>query len=85
MDSQAIDYQLIKDAVRHYIDEQELLKGYYDLYIKSGGYFLGNYYAFVLTNITNDKRIYEVIHTTNPETTTVTSYLQENDPIPYNK
>ena len=48
-------------------------------------YFLGNYSALVLTNVSSDKRIYEVLHTTNPETTTVTSYIQENDPIPYNK
>lgn len=85
MDSKVIDFQVIGAAVRHYIDEHELLKKGYSLYINSYEYFLGNYSALVLTNVSSDKRIYEVLHTTNPETTTVTSYLQENDPIPYNK
>lgn len=85
MDSKVIDYQVIGAAVHHYIDEHELLKKGYSLCINSYEYFLGNYSALVLTNVPSDKRIYEVLHTTNPETTTVTSYLQENDPIPYNK
>lgn len=84
-DYQVIDYQKIIAAVRYYIDKQELLKGNYGLYINSSESFLGTYHALVLTNVSSDKRIYEVIHTTNPENTTVTSYLQENNPISYNK
>lgn len=85
MDSHVIDYQVIGAAVRHYIDKHELLKKSYSLCIKSYEYCLGTYSALVLTNVSSDKRLYEVIHTTNPETTTVTSYLQEHDPIPYDK
>ena len=40
MDSKVIDYQVIGAAVHHYIDEHELLKKGYSLYINSYEYFL---------------------------------------------
>lgn len=85
MDLEVRDYQTIIDAVRYYIDKKELLKTKYSLYLNSYETFLGTYSALVLTNVPSDRRIYEVVHMKNPETTTVTSYLQENDPISYNK
>lgn len=85
MERKVMDYKEIGDSVRHYIDEHELLEKHYSLYIKSYESSRGAYSALVLTNKPSDKRIYKVIHTTRPKVTTVTSYLQENDPISYNK
>lgn len=74
-------YQMIEYAVRRYIDK----KGYcnqkrdYNLSIKSGGYILGNYYAFVVTDEPSDNRIYEVTYLANSNSTAVSSYIQEDE------
>lgn len=76
-----MNYQVIEYAVRRYIDE----KGYcnqkrdYNLFIKSSGYILGSYYAFVVTDEPSDERIYEVTHLANSNSTAISSYIQEDD------
>ena len=75
---------LIEYAVRRYIDEKKLFNGRkdYRLYIKTGGYIRGSYFAFVVTDLSDDNRIYEVTSLTNPKSIAVTSYIQENaDPF----
>ncbi len=75
---------LIEYAVRRYIDEKKLFNGRkdYNLYIKTGWYIRGNYFAFVVTDLSDDNRIYEVTSLTNPKSIAVTSYIQENaDPF----
>ncbi len=76
-----MNYQMIEYAVRRYIDEQGYLKKQdYNLFIKTSGYILGSYFAFVVTDEPSDNRIYEVTHLqSNPNSTAVTSYIQEND------
>lgn len=75
-----MNYQLIEYAVRRYIDK----KGYcnqkrnYNLSIKSAGYILGSYYAFVVTDEPSDNRIYEVTYLANSNSTAVSSYLQDD-------
>lgn len=76
-----MNYQMIEYAVRHYIDK----KGYcnqkrnYNLSIKSAGYILGNYYAFVVTDEPSDNRIYEVTYLANSNSTAISSYIQEDE------
>lgn len=75
---------MIEYAVRRYIDEKKLFDGRkdYHLSIKIGGYIRGNYFAFVVTDLSDDNRIYEVTSLTNPKSIAVTSYIQENtDPF----
>lgn len=75
---------LIEYAVRRYIDEKKLFNGRkdYHLYIKTGGYIRGNYFVFVVTDLSDDNRIYEVTSLTNSKSIAVTSYIQENaDPF----
>lgn len=75
-----MNYQMIEYAVRRYIDK----KGYcnqkrnYNLSIKSAGYILGNYYAFVVTDEPSDNRIYEVTYLANSNSTAISSYIQED-------
>lgn len=76
-----MNYQLIEYAVRRYIDKKGYLNGKkdYNLFIKSSGYILGSYYAFVVTDAIGDDRIYEVTHLkSNPTSTAVSSYLQDD-------
>lgn len=76
-----MNYQMIEYAVRCYIDEKGYLNGKkdYNLFIKSSGYILGSYYAFVVTDEPGDERIYEVTHLqSNPTSTAVSSYLQDD-------
>ena len=76
-----MNYQMIEYAVRRYIDKKGYLNGKkdYNLFIKSSGYILGSYYAFVVTDEPSDERIYEVTHLqSNPASTAVTSYLQDD-------
>lgn len=76
-----MNYQLIEYAVRRYIDKKGYLNGKkdYNLFIKSSGYILGSYYAFVATDVIGDDRIYEVTHLqSNPTSTAVSSYLQDD-------
>lgn len=76
-----MNYQMIEYAVRRYIDK----KGYcnqkrnYNLSIKSAGYILGNYYAFVVTDEPSDNRIYEVTYLANSNSTAISSYIQEDE------
>ena len=79
-----MNYQMIEYAVRRYIDEQKLFDGRtdYHLSIKTGGYIRGNYFAFVITDLSDDNSIYEVTSLTNAKSIAVTSYMQENaDPF----
>lgn len=75
-----MNYQMIEYAVRRYIDKKGYLKDKkeYNLFIKSSGYILGNYYAFVVTKEPYDYRIYEVTYLKDSKTTAVTSYLQDD-------
>lgn len=76
-----MNYQVIEYAVRSYIDKKGYLNGKkdYNLFIKSSGYILGSYYAFVVTDALGDDRIYEVTHLhNNPTSTAVSSYLQDD-------
>lgn len=76
-----MNYQMIEYAVRRYIDDKGYLNGKkdYNLFIKSSGYILGSYYAFVVTDALGDDRIYEVTHLqNNPTSTAVSSYLQDD-------
>lgn len=76
-----MNYQVIEYAVRRYIDKKGYLNGKkdYNLFIKSSGYILGSYYAFVVTDAIGDDRIYEVTHLkSNPTSTAVSSYLQDD-------
>lgn len=78
-----MNYQMIEYAVRRYIDEKKLFdeRKDYHLSIKTGGYIRGNYFAFVITDL-SDNRIYEVTSLTNSNSIAVTSYIQENaDPF----
>lgn len=75
---------LIEYAVRRYIDEKKLFNGRkdYRLSIKTEGYIRGSYFAFVVTDLSDDNRIYKVTSLTNPRSIAVTSYIQENaDPF----
>lgn len=75
---------LIEYAVRRYIDEKKLFdeRKDYHLSIKTGGYIRGNYFVFVVTDLSDDDRIYEVTSLTNSKSIAVTSYIQENaDPF----
>lgn len=75
---------LIEYAVRRYIDEKKLLDGRkdYHLSIKTGGYIRGNYFTFVVTDLSDDNRIYEVTSLMKSKSIAVTSYIQENaDPF----
>lgn len=79
-----MNYQMIEYAVRRYIDEKKLFEGLknYHLSIKTGGYIRGNFFAFVVTDLSDDNRIYEVTSLTNSKSIAVTSYIQENaDPF----
>ena len=76
-----MNYQVIEYAVRCYIDKKGYLNGKkdYNLFIKSSGYIHGSYYAFVVTDVIGDDRIYEVTHLqSNPTSTAVSSYLQDD-------
>ena len=76
-----MNHQVIEYAVRCYIDKKGYLNGKkdYNLFIKSSGYILGSYYAFVVTDAIGDDRIYEVTHLkSNPTSTAVSSYLQDD-------
>ena len=76
--------QMIEYAIRRYNDEKKLFDGQkdYRLSIKTGGYIRGNYFAFVVTDLSDDNRIYEVTSLTNSKSIAVTSYIQENsDPF----
>lgn len=79
-----MNYQMIEYAVRRYIDEKKLFNGRkdYHLSIKTGGYIRGSFFAFVITDLSDDNRIYEVTSLTNSKSIAVTSYIQENaDPF----
>lgn len=72
----ALDLNTYNIAYR--IDANNIRK----LSIKTGGYIRGNYFAFVVTDLSDDNRIYEVTSLTNPKSIAVTSYIQENtDPF----
>lgn len=73
------------DSVRHYIEEHELLKIDFHLTMKMYRSYLGNYQAYVTTDVISDRRIYEVDYTVNKKITTVSSYLQEIAPVSYNE
>lgn len=79
-----MNYQVIEYAVRRYIDDKEYCnkKIDYNLSIKSSGYILGSYYAFVVTDEPSDNRIYEVTYQKNSNSVAVSSYIQE-DETPY--
>lgn len=76
-----MNYQMIEYAVRRYIDAKGYLKKQdYNVYIKTGGYILGSFFAFVVTDEPEDNRIYEVTHLqSNPKSTAVSSYILENE------
>ena len=79
-----MNHQMIEYAVRRYIDEKKLFDGRkdYHLSIKTGGYIRGNYFAYVVTDLSDDDRIYEVISLTKSKFIVVTSYIRENsDPF----
>lgn len=58
-----MNYQMIEYAVRRYIDGKGYLnKRDYHIFIKSGGYILGSFFAFVVTDEQSDNRIYEVTY-----------------------
>lgn len=75
-----MNYQMIEYAVRHYIHENGYLKKQdYHIFIKSSGYILGSFFAFVVTDEPSDERIYEVTHLqSNPESTAVSSYSSDD-------
>ena len=75
-----MNHQMIEYAVRRYIDEKKLFDGRkdYHLSIKTGGYIRGNYFAYVVTDLSDDDRIYEVISLTKSKFIVVTSYIREN-------
>nr|DAT57334.1 MAG TPA: hypothetical protein [Caudoviricetes sp.] len=76
-----MNYQVIEYAVRRYIDKKEYCnqKRNFNLSIKSSGYILGSYYAFVVTDEPSDRRIYEVTYLVNSNSPAVSSYIQEDD------
>ena len=79
-----MNYQMIEYAVRRYINEKKWfnVRNDYHLSIKTGGYIRGNYFAFVVTDLPDDNRIYEVTSLTYSKSIAVTSYIQENtDPF----
>ena len=79
-----MNYQMIEYAVRRYIDEKKLFDGLkdYHLSIKTGGCIRGDFFAFVVTDLSDDNRIYKVTSLRNQKSIAVTSYIQENsDPF----
>lgn len=78
-----MNYQMIEYAVHCYIDKKKLLDGRkdYHLSIKTGGYIRGNFFAFVVTDLPDDSRIYEVTSLMNSQSIAVTSYILENDDL----
>lgn len=78
-----MNYQMVEYAVRRYIDAKHCLDTQdYCISIKSSGYILGSFFAFVVTDNPNDDRIYEVTHLdVSPKSTVVTSYIHTDEDL----